>query len=157
MSALEPIMLGVAATLCAALALTAWLAHRRAFALAGDVSRLRAEHEAMAQHQLAIVQEQQRLQANVDDVLAQLARRDARPTRDRRIENAMQIARHGAANAQVLKELGLSDAEAALLLRVHAVEADPQDQASTVADAVEPERRRARQARELAAALAAGG
>ncbi|MFK7886280.1 MAG: DUF2802 domain-containing protein [Gammaproteobacteria bacterium] len=93
---------------------------------------------------------------------------ECRTAGGQRIESAVRVARQGAASEAVLKDLGLSDAEASLLLRLHTDQSETEvtPAATIVTDesisnearpnADEP-RRPASQAASLARLLAASG
>ena len=139
---LHDIALSVALGVGFALIVIAWLQHRRLCACDADRARLNKVLTRVAKLQLKLEGRVNAVGAELNGVQQRQALLDARPNGGHRIESAVRVARQGAANETLLRELGLSDAEASLLLRMHGMSAD------AAAPAVTPSE--ASQARDLA-------
>lgn len=111
----------VGSTLCVLLATLVWLGQRQNRALRVQLVSVTQRCEELCGDHERLAASIKEMAVRVDDLQQCQARMASRPSGGQRIENAIQIARHGAANEVLLRDLGLSDGEAALLLRLHRV------------------------------------
>lgn len=101
------------------LALVGWRAHRGQRRDAARVERLEDVLTRMTRELLSANAQLARTDRTLQHVGDRQDTLECRAAGGQRIESAVRVARQGAASEAVLKDLGLSDAEASLLLRLH--------------------------------------
>ncbi|MFK8016225.1 MAG: hypothetical protein AB8G17_12390 [Gammaproteobacteria bacterium] len=121
-------------TLVAALMIHACVLNRRARRQAADLDRLSAVLKVMTREHLEEYAAATRGRREARDVTARLDALESRAAGGQRIDSAMRVAKQGAANPAVLKDLGLSEAEASLLLRLHSMGAQEPEAKTVVSE-----------------------
>ncbi len=113
------IVLAVSFGLLVTLAAHAIVLHARAKRQAANIAQLNDVIHRMTREQVKSTASVYRLERALDGQNERLEAVDTRSIGTQRIESAVRVARQGAANEAILRDLGLSDAEASLLLRLH--------------------------------------
>lgn len=96
--------------------------HRRVRRQGASLDRLTDVITRLTREQVETAARGVRLQRGLKSVSERQDSLECRPVSGQRIESAVRVARQGVANPQLLRELGLSEAEASLLMRLHAIE-----------------------------------
>ena len=100
----------------------ACFSHRRLRRQEAELSRLNEALTCTTRDHLIVRANMVRTQRDVQALVERLDALECRSTGGGRIDSAMRVARQGAANPALLKELGLSYAEASLLMRLHSMQ-----------------------------------
>lgn len=104
------------------LVIHACVLHRHVRKQSANLARLNEVLTRTTREHLAVEAETARAQRESRALSARLDALECRAAGGQRIESAMRVARQGAASPAVLKDLGLSEAEASLLLRLHSLQ-----------------------------------
>jgi len=100
----------------------ACVVHRRLRRQGASLNRLTDVIIRLTREQVDTTARALRVERNLKGVGERQDSLESRAVSGQRIESAVRVARQGAANATLLKELGLSEAEASLLMRLHTID-----------------------------------